>query len=480
MRRVLGLLLLVLSACGGADQPPSLSEPAYHRDEAGALFGAFPPGALEESLVALGLPEPAPPLSDLEGGSCEAFVEALRALRAQPTGAGYGSLGQFFHLWERPVLARACYEAAGARGDEDPRWIHYQGDLAAALGREEEARALFEEAARRAPREAAPRVRLLVAARDVEGDGAIRAQARALLEVDPDSLLGLTELAVLELEDGDLGAAEELLGRARNAWPNQRRVHLLRARLERLRGRIELAERAEAQAQASSELGLLTLDAWMARLQAETSSLLYWKTLADELQGRGRWQELVSVAEELDRRIGGPTWKARAAQALLRGGDPRRARTLADELVRDHPTAAVGYEVIALVELAARQYGAALEASRLAIQWDPESGLGHEVMVQCDLALGREDRALVLAERLAALQPGRLEPQLLLSLVHRELAVEAREAGRAARATRHVEAANEALKRAEAQSPGDPRVLRSRTALGASLSPEAPSNGDAR
>ncbi len=450
------LLLLTATACGGGDASVA-PEPTFYRDPSSALFCSFDVAELNGFLAALGLPAPDPELSTVEGGSCEAFAKALARIADERSGAAYGELGLFFHGLRRFELAEACYLVASGEEPEVPWWPHYRGDLAEAAEDLDRAVELFAEAARLDPRAIAPRARRARALRELGRATEMKEQVEELLGLDPASLLALTELASLALDEGALERAQDLLERAFESWPRQRRVHLLLARLHETAGRPRNAERFRLSASGARELGTLTIDPWMARLEAVTSSILYWKAGADELQQAGRWEELLRVVRELDRREPGPVWKAKEIQALVSLDRVAEALGLGLELTATFGASSLGHEVLAMAHLADRRYDEALASAERAIELDDRSRLGHEVLAKAALGLDDGDRAIEVARAFRELYPGDFAPLALTLLVHQSLAGSTLEESRWPEAAMHLAEVEDALRRGKGVAPHDPR-----------------------
>lgn len=410
---LLGLFLVAaFSSCGDPDAGTARRPEASVKTlEDGRQRLAIDAESLEAALNDRELPAPERPLGTLELGRGRAFVAAFGDGESSEE---FGRLGRFFHVLERPRTADAAYARAGSMAPSEPRWWHYRGDLAEKAGDLPRARIHFQEAARRAPLDFAPRLRLARLERDAGRNEALDRALAELLLRDADSIYGRTERGARHLARGELEAARRDLERARRFAPQYRRIHVLIADLERAAGRPAAAAASIERARDGVAMGLLSLDPWMAELERETTSLLYLQALAEEHWKARRWTALRPVLEELEGREPSPDQCARLAQTLLYLGDHETALATANELIEGDAQDARGYEVRARVRLSRGDLADAEEDIEAALVRNPASLMARESRVRLLLVAERLLEAEVAARELQGLRPSEIGPGLII------------------------------------------------------------------
>lgn len=446
-RFAVGLLVVFVSAsCGEA--APELPGLSWIEGAGGSRQGILDATACNAWLAHHGYPRIEGALPDLEPGFARALRTTLERYDARDPSIGAGKLGCFFLEIRQDRLAQECFERAAATQPTEARWMHYLGHLAELDSDLETAIKRFEAATTHAGEDAAPFVRLARALRGTARDEELRQALRAARDRDPDSVYALTELAAIALGEERFAEAEELLRQAHEHRPTLRRVNMLLARLLRRTGRDDEATRHEASIADGKQMGLLSIDAYLARQQRDVDSLLYREALAEELKTAGNWPRLVEVLEDLHGRRPGPLLRARLAEACLRAGRVRDAEIHARIVVNQSPERPEGHEIMARIHFGRRHLPAALAAADQALSTDGGSRVGLEIRAKALAFAGRIEEALAATRRLARARPEELAP-ILLELQVRGIAWNALRAGQSApQAATQADAARRAFRAA--------------------------------
>lgn len=408
------VLLAALSGCGRVESPPAPTL-VWGEQESGARHATLE--HLDVLLEGHGLPRVDPPLPPLEEGTARAFYEALLRFRRDPDAENIGAIGVFFHEYERDALAAACYRKAQENAPH-ALWAHYLGDLAERAGDMNAAVASFEEAARLAPDDAGPHVRLARLHRDRDAKKRRHHLDRALA-LAPESVFAMTGLAESALEEGRESEARELLEHAFELKPDRRRVNVLLARIHRTAGRLDLARRHEARAVNGVESGLLAIDPAMADIERRTDSLFRARALAEELQAARDWPRLLSVLEDIQRRAPSLADRVRIGQVHMYMGRTDVAQAMARAAIAEASTSPAGHELLARVHLRSGRGVEAVACAGRALALDDGSRPARETLVRALLSLGRFPEAQAAASELIGRDPGRSGPRLLAMEVHR-------------------------------------------------------------
>jgi tetratricopeptide (TPR) repeat protein len=352
-------------------------------------------------IAACAPPEPAPiklatvarppGLEQLDPVVREQFEGLWRNLREPPksretaqTGAAWGALGQWFHVYRYHDSAGDCYRNAWRLDPGQPRWPYYLGVLAESAGDLESARAHYASAAALAPEAAEPRIRL--------GDLALRRQDLAAAEAiydqvltahprSPGALLGIGRLALLR---GDPAAAIELLEPLAEAQPEAFEVHYSLSLAWRQLGDEErAAEHLRQVPEDNFEQISLSLDApWDLELRRLDRGSRIFTLRGVRAFRRGQHQ---LAAKLLGRAVAadpeGAEERLNYAVALLHAGRPAAAE---DELHETLRLAGEGSELAARAHLelgrvlvAGRRFDDAARHLQTSLEIDPHSIAAH-------------------------------------------------------------------------------------------------------
>lgn len=359
-------------------------------------------GAPEPSLREVGRP---PDLGQLDAAVREQF-EQLRSRLDEPggtaaeSGAAWGALGQWFHVYHYGESAALCYRNARLLDPREPRWPYYLGVLAEEAGDLEAAAEGYRSAAA-LDAEPAPRVRLGDLALERQDLDDAEAIFRDVLAAHPDHPGALFGSGRTALARGDAAAALEPLEALAVLQPEAVEVRYMLSVAWRQLGEEErAAEQLRLVPKENiDQVGLDQDDPWKLELLRFDRGARTLTRRAVRATHRGELAKATALfARAVDADPAGPEKRVNYGVALRETGRWREAEEQLEEALRlaeDEPkmTAKAHLELARLLTARGRTADAAshLEA---ALAVDPRSVPAHLALGRLDQNQGRLEEAL--------------------------------------------------------------------------------------
>ena len=183
--------------------------------------------------------------------------------------------------------------------------------------------------------------------------------------------------------------------------------------------RVQTAEiefqRRNWQAALSPLIAATQEDAASARPQYALGLLLIEVSEAEKAKAKGNFERAMSIDTDWSEPV-----IALARWQLDAKGIPE-ARTLGTQAVKLDPTLPDAYRVVAAGAMAAKDYGAAQESLKLAVEFDPEDYISWLDLGEAHRLGGNAQEAIPAVEKAAALRPELAEPRIRLGTAYEAL-----------------------------------------------------------
>jgi tetratricopeptide (TPR) repeat protein len=340
----------------------------------------------------------------------EVLEAARRDVRLWPWAAGrWGRLGILFYIHDFAVPARECLAEAERRDPHEPRWPYFYG-LSLLRDRPADSIAYLHRAAERSP-VAAPRLRLAEAYLQLDRLEEAEAAFRQVLQQqpgDPRSVLGLAQIA---MKRGELGAAQDQLGRLAAHPATAKAAQNLLAEVSLRRGDSAAATQAQQKAAALPED-----PPWPDPYLDEARQLLAGAdgrvARAAHLMNTGQLAEAAALLQETVNKY--PDFHRAAvelAQLYIRAGQWPQAEAELRDLLARAPDLVPARIMLGKVLQHERRPREALAAYQEAVKSNPAAFLAHQSLGECYLELNQPDEALAAFRETLRYKPNLAEVQ---------------------------------------------------------------------
>jgi tetratricopeptide (TPR) repeat protein len=351
---------------------PPLPAPIEKAEEGAAVMARLDQAKLADWCRLAGLPDP-PELGWVEKPVARSILLAYSKLADYRSGDTYGELGKIYESMDCHVVAEAYFDLAERAASQDFRWPYYRGCIYQLVGRNEEARAVFEKVESLNANYPVLFARLGQLNLEDGRLGDARARFTRYLELRPNDSLGYVGLARVALaESRDEDALEQLQIAVQKSAGDFQVNFYMAAALSRLGRKAEAQNWYDAAARLPQGKWFYIRDPLDQVLHQSTGSLQSLIAYFEQLSTSRDYVKLAEVGEQIiARRPQDTMMLANVAEVYRKLKRYEEAHELLDKALAIQPDMIKVYSVRASLYLAQGKNELALEHAEKALAGNP-------------------------------------------------------------------------------------------------------------